>query len=84
MTYEIAFQEYKKLPHVSDDYLSLDGTINHLVFRAQHELDLLAEGEWPDDMTFTRPQQRKIRAFVEKYGDESDKKHMKEHTPRVL
>jgi hypothetical protein len=41
--YKKALAEFYKLKTVNDD--ALDGTINHLVFRAQHELDLEDEGE---------------------------------------
>ena len=43
MTYAQALKEFAKLSTVNRD--DLDGTINHLVFRAQHELDLEDEGE---------------------------------------
>jgi hypothetical protein len=43
--YAKAKAEYDRLPHVNDDDMTLDGTIDHLVFRAQHELDLEDEGE---------------------------------------
>jgi hypothetical protein len=43
MTYAQALKEFAKLSTVNRD--DLDGTINHLVFRAQHELDLEYEGE---------------------------------------
>jgi hypothetical protein len=41
--YEKALKEFAKLSTVNRD--DLDGTIAHLVFRAQHELDLEDEGE---------------------------------------
>ena len=41
--YEQALKEFYKLKTVNDD--DLDGTIDHLVFRAQHEIDLEDEGE---------------------------------------
>ena len=43
MTYAQALKEFAKLSTVNRD--DLDGTIAHLVFRAQHELDLEDEGE---------------------------------------
>ena len=43
MTYEKALKEFYRLPHVNDD--DLDGTIDHLVYRAQHQLDLEDECE---------------------------------------
>jgi tRNA(Glu) U13 pseudouridine synthase TruD len=43
MTYEKALKDFRKLIVPSRD--DLDGTIDHLVFRAQHELDLEHEGE---------------------------------------
>lgn len=42
MSYAKALKEFNKLSTVNDD--DLDGTIDHLVFRAQHELDLEHEG----------------------------------------
>ena len=41
--YEKALKEFYKLKTVNDD--DLDSTIAHLVFRAQHELDLEDESE---------------------------------------
>ena len=43
MTYAQALKEFSKLSTVNRD--DLDNTIAHLVFRAQHELDLEDEGE---------------------------------------
>lgn len=67
MTYENAFKEYCKLPEVSDDNSSLDGTIGHLRYRAQHELDLVDEGERDDD-PMPKKHYRKIKAFVAKWA----------------
>ena len=54
MTYEKALKDFSKLVTVNRD--DLDGTIDHLVYRAQHEIDLEDEGDmyesieeiWPD------------------------------------
>ena len=37
--------EYDKLPEVTDDTNHWDGTVAHLVYWAQHEIDLVEEGE---------------------------------------
>ena len=37
--------EYDKLQEVTDDTKHWDGTIKHLVYWAQHEIDLVEEGE---------------------------------------
>lgn len=36
-----AISEYKKLPEVTDDTGHWDGTIDHLVYWAQHEIDIV-------------------------------------------
>lgn len=64
--YEKALAEFYKLPHVNDD--ALDGTIDHLVFRAQHELDLEDEGE-NEYIEYVLPESDyiKIQKFVKKW-----------------
>jgi hypothetical protein len=64
--YEKALTEFYKLPHVNDD--ALDGTIDHLVFRAQHELDLEDEGE-NEYIEYVLPKSDyiKIQKFVKKW-----------------
>jgi tRNA(Glu) U13 pseudouridine synthase TruD len=65
--YEKALAEFYKLKTVNDD--DLDGTINHLVFRAQHELDLEDEGE-NEYIEFELPkgEYAKLTKFVKKWS----------------
>ena len=66
MTYEKALREFDRLPHVNDD--DLDGTIDHLVFRAQHELDLENEGENEEiGQPMPKADYAKITKFVKKW-----------------
>jgi tRNA(Glu) U13 pseudouridine synthase TruD len=66
MTYAKALIEFGQLATVNDD--DLDGTINHLVFRAQHELDLEDEGE-NEYIEFELPkgEYAKLKKFVAKW-----------------
>ena len=66
MTYEKALKEFAKLSTVNRD--DLDGTINHLVFRAQHELDLEDEGE-NEYIEYELPkgEYAKLKKFVAKW-----------------
>ena len=65
--YKKALAEFYKLKTVNDD--DLDGTINHLVFRAQHELDLEDEGE-NEYISFELPkgEYAKLTRFVKKWS----------------
>lgn len=64
--YNKALAEFYKLPHVNDD--DLDGTIDHLVFRAQHELDLEDEGENEYiSYVMTKTEYAKLTKFVNKW-----------------
>jgi hypothetical protein len=64
--YDKALNEFYKLPHVNSD--DLDGTIDHLVFRAQHELDLEDEGENEYiDYVMTKSDYAKLTKFVKKW-----------------
>jgi hypothetical protein len=64
--YKKALAEFYKLPHVNDD--DLDGTIDHLVFRVQHELDLEDEGENEYiDYVMTKSDYAKLTNFVKKW-----------------
>jgi tRNA(Glu) U13 pseudouridine synthase TruD len=65
--YEKALAEFYKLKTVNDD--DLDGTINHLVFRAQHELDLEDESE-NEYIEFKLPkgEYAKLTKFVKKWS----------------
>jgi tRNA(Glu) U13 pseudouridine synthase TruD len=66
MTYAQALKEFAKLSTVNRD--DLDGTINHLVFRAQHEIDLEDEGE-NEYIEFVLPkgEYAKLKKFVAKW-----------------
>lgn len=67
MTYEKALKEFYSLPHVNED--DLDGTIEHLVFRAQHEIDLYNEGEYHYiDLQMTKQQYNKLIKFISKWS----------------
>jgi len=65
--YEKALKEFDKLLTVNSD--DLDGTIAHLVFRAQHELDLEHEGE-NEYISFKLPkgEYAKLTKFVKKWS----------------
>ena len=67
MTYEKALAEFDKLKTVNDD--DLDGTIDHLVFRAQHEIDLEDEGE-NEYISFVLPkgEYARLTKFVKKWA----------------
>lgn len=66
MTYEKALAEFSRLPRVNRD--DLDGTIDHLVFRTQHELDLEDEGENEYiDFSMTKKQYGQLSKFVAKW-----------------
>ena len=66
MTYAQALKEFDKLKTVNDD--DLDGTIDHLVFRAQHEIDLEDEGE-NEYISFVllKGEYAKLKKFVAKW-----------------
>lgn len=66
--YDKAKAEFDQLPHVFHDDMTLDGTIDHLVFRAQHELDLEDEGENEYiGYDLPRADYLKIQRFVKKW-----------------
>lgn len=58
--------EYDKLPEVTDDTNHWDGTVAHLVYWAQHEIDLVEEGE--RETTMRKANERKLRAFIKKWS----------------
>ena len=66
MTYEKALQDFSKLVTVNRD--DLDGTIAHLVYRAQHEIDLEDEGE-NEYINFVLPkgEYAKLKRFINKW-----------------
>jgi hypothetical protein len=67
MTYEKALKEFDKLQTVNRD--DLDGTIDHLVFRAQHEIDLEDEEENSyNDFTLPKGEYAKLKRFVKKWS----------------
>jgi len=67
MNYEKALKEFSTLKTVNRD--DLDGTINHLVFRAQHEIDLEEEGENEyNDFELSKTEYLKLVNFVKKWG----------------
>ena len=67
MTYEKALKDFKELITPNRD--DLDGTIDHLVFRAQHEIDLEDEGE-NEYINFELPkgEYAKLTKFVKKWS----------------
>lgn len=67
MSYDKALKEFYDLPHVNMD--DLDGTIEHLVFRAQHEIDLYNEGEYDYiELVMTEAQHSKLSKFIKKWS----------------
>ena len=65
--YDKAKTEFDNLPEVNDD--DLDGTIDHLVFRAQHEIDLVDEGEREyNGETVSKADYNKIKLFIKKWA----------------
>lgn len=58
--------EYDNLPEVTDDTKHWDGTVDHLVYWAQHEIDLVEEGE--RDAPMPKAHERKLRAFIKKWS----------------
>ena len=64
--YDKAYAEYCKLPEVSVDPLDLPENIDHIVYRARHEIDLVEEGERDDDMP-SRSDLNKIKRFIKKW-----------------
>jgi hypothetical protein len=66
MTYAKALAEFSRLPRVNRD--DLDGTIDHLVFRARHELDLEDEGENEYiDFSMSVAEYKQLSKFVAKW-----------------
>lgn len=63
---EKARAEYNRLPEVTDDTAHWDGTVAHLVYWAQHEIDLVEEDE--RDTPMPRANERKLRAFIKKWS----------------
>lgn len=63
---EKARAEYDKLPEVTDDTTHSDGTVAHLVYWAQHEIDLVEECE--RDTPMPKASERELRAFIQKWS----------------
>ena len=67
MTYAQALKEFANLSTVNRD--DLDGTIAHLVFRAQHELDLEDENENKYiEYELPKGEYAKLTKFVKKWN----------------
>ena len=65
--YDKAKAEFDNLPEVNDD--DLDGTIDHLVFRAQHEIDLVDEGEREyNGESLSKTDYNKLTRFIKKWA----------------
>jgi hypothetical protein len=67
--YEKAKAEFDLLPEVNSD--QLDGTIAHLVYRAEHEVDMIDEGEGMrefDDYVMPKADYNKIKRFIKKWS----------------
>ncbi len=65
--YQQALKEFYELHTVNDD--DLDGTISHLVFRAQHEIDLEDEGHNSYiGLILPKSEYSKLKKFVKKWG----------------
>ena len=64
--YDKAYDEYCNLPEVRIDPLDMPEDINHMVFRARHEIDLVEEGEREDDMP-SKVDLTKIKRFIKKW-----------------
>ena len=67
--YEKAKAEFDQLPEVNSD--QLDGTIAHLVYRAEHEVDMIDEGEGVrefDDYAMPKADYNKIKRFIKKWS----------------
>lgn len=58
--------EYDKLPEVTNDTVHWDGTVGHLAYWAQHQIDLVEEGEC--DTPMSKASERKLRAFIKKWS----------------
>ena len=61
-----AFDEYRNLPEVMADTSQWDQTIEHLVYWAQHEIDLVEEGD-REEYPMPKANERKLRAFISKW-----------------
>lgn len=65
--YDKAYNEYCSLPEVFIDPLDMPEDIDHMVYRAQHEIDLIEEGERNDDMP-SSADINKIKRFIKKWS----------------
>lgn len=67
--FQKAFKEYIKLPEVTNDTWFCDG-IQHLVYWAQHEVDLVHEGERTDfggNCEVSNASIKKLKTFIKKW-----------------
>lgn len=58
--------EYDTLPEVTDDTNRWDGTVAHVVYWVQHEIDLVEEGE--RETAIPKANERKLPAFIKKWS----------------
>ena len=65
--YKKAYNEYCNLPQVRIDPLDMPEDINHMIYRARHEIDLVEEGERDDDMP-SSSDLNKIKRFIKKWS----------------
>lgn len=69
--YDKAYEEYCNLPEVRIDPFDMPEDISHMVFRAQHEIDLVEEGERGDgdDYMPSRADLNKIKRYIKKWAN---------------
>jgi hypothetical protein len=66
--YDIAYKEYCNLPEVMIDSLDMPESIEHMVFRAQHEIDLVDEGERDyNGESVSKSDYKKIVKYIKKW-----------------
>ena len=67
--YDKAWAEYCRLPQVAIDPADMPEDIGHMVYRAQHEIDLVEEGERDNDEDKpTAAEIRAIKKFIKKWS----------------
>jgi len=67
--YNKAYEEYCNLPEVMIDPCDVPESIDHMVFRAQHEIDLVDEGEREyDGETVSKSDYNKIKRYIKKWS----------------
>ena len=66
--YDKAYAEYCNLPEVRIDALDMPKDISHMVYRAQHEIDLVDEGEREyNGETVSKADYNKIKRYIKKW-----------------